>query len=183
MVLEQTPLTQGSYLFSILKGLAMKFEAFPEDVLHSGSGLGGKHLANCRGNDMKKSLYSFLSLNIYQNVLYQNKYLVRNTVRLQQHGPKLCPCWPRTRTWSPAGHFVPREDKKKLPGLHGLPSTLIKEQRENVVPIKILGIFTQTFTWQLSITPPKNSLQCVTRNILLCLNFFLPKLEWKGEGN
>lgn len=121
--------------------------------------------------------------------LHQYKYLL-STVILLQHGPKLCPCQPRTRTCCPASNFIPWEDQKKLPGVHGLPSTLVKEQREKAVPIKILGIFTQTFTLQLSITPLKNSLQCVTRNILLfrmCKIIkpvgFSPKLKWKGEGN
>lgn len=148
-----------------MKNLAMKLEVFLEVVLYSGSGLGEKHLANCRGSATKNSPYSFLSLKIYQS-----KYLLRNTVMLQQHGPKLCLCPPRIRTCSPAAHFVSWEDQKKFPGVHGLPSTLIKEQREKAVPIKALGIFTQTFKLQLSITPLRNALQCVTRNILLCLN-------------
>lgn len=75
--------------------------------------------------------------NLPKYSLHQNKYLLRSTIILQKHGPKLCPCQPRTRNCSPAANFIPWKDQKKLPGIHGLPSTLVKEQREKAVPITV----------------------------------------------
>lgn len=144
---------------------------------------------------MKKSPNSFLSLKIYQNGLYtkkKKKYLLRNTIRLQQHGPKLLWTMPaQNHDLLPCSalHFLGGAKKVAFcnSGVHGPLSTLMKEQREKAILIKILGVITQSFALQLSVTPFKNSLQCVTRNILLCLNeynyqkmgFFLPNLNGK----
>lgn len=154
-----------------MKNLDIKLEVCL-DVLQSGSGLGGKHLANCWGSAMKKTPNSFLSLKTYQNFLYMKTSIYYEilsaawfkAVPLPAQSQDLLPCWTHRSLGGP------KPVASCSAGVHGLPSTLIKEQREKAVLIKMLGIFTQTFTLQLSIAPLKNSLQCVTRNILLCLN-------------
>lgn len=81
----------------------------------------------------------------------KKKYLLRNTVRLQQHGPKLLWTMPaQNHDLLPCctHHSLggPEKVAFRNAGVHGLLSTLIKEQREKAALIKIVGVITQSFT-------------------------------------